>query len=189
MRERLSKAYERASSMPCTPRGRLPRRLPYINIGACASATYRSLKMQNASIQDLVGIDEVPLQAPAPAAASKRKRQLLSRGFREGLVKLCRDHGCEFVGKPLRKDAAVRYLRALLPNQPAGRPSEERITKAAQLLRTYQSQYPNESHSERWRRIYGQIPNLKTSKEKRNLRAAVRSRTYARRRRRDKAKQ
>jgi hypothetical protein len=131
----------------------------------------------------------VALQAPAPAAG-KRKLQLLSRGFREGLVKLCLDHGCEFVGKPLLKDAAVRYLRALLPNQPAGRPREENITIASRLYRRCRRNYPHESYSETWARIYPMaIPNLETllpreaSRQKRNLRAAVRSRPYPPRRR------
>jgi hypothetical protein len=133
------------------------------------------------------------------AAAGKRKRQLLPHAFRKELAKLARRYAHVFDGKPTLKDVAVRYFRALL--QPhrrfsPGRPCEQHITTASRLFKTYRKRHSTETNSATWARVYPvAIPGLDTlvpreaSRQKRNLRAAVRSRPNARRRRRAKAKQ
>ena len=133
----------------------------------------------------------------AVAAAGKGKRQLLPRTFREALAKLTRRCAHLFEEKPTLKNIAVRYFRALLqPHRRSGRPCEQRVTIASRLFRIYRKRYPTETYSATWARGYpvaipglDALPPREASREKRNLRAAVRSRPNARRRRRAKAKQ
>jgi hypothetical protein len=130
----------------------------------------------------------------AVVAAAKWKPQLLPRTFRRELAKLTGRYAQAFEGKPALKAIAVRYFRAILqPHRRSGRPCDQNVTTASRLLKTYRKRYPNETYSDRWARVYPTaIPDLETlppreaSREKSNLRAAVRSRTNARRRRRAK---
>jgi len=128
---------------------------------------------------------------PVAEAAATRKRkhhsQQLSPDFRQGLMDLARNHSDEFSGRPAMKNIATRYFRALLqPHKPSGRPRKESIRAASRLLGIYRRRYPSESPSDHWCRIYAKIPNLETARDRRNLRLAVRSRSY--RRKRSKAK-
>jgi hypothetical protein len=131
------------------------------------------------------------------ATTGKQKRQLLPGGFRKELAKLARRYAYVFDGKPTMKDVAVRYFRALLqPHRRSGRPCGQRITIASRLFKTYRKRYSTEAYSATWARVYpvaipglDALPRREASREKRNLRAAVRSRPNARRRRRAKAKQ
>jgi len=135
--------------------------------------------------------------AAQAAAAGKRKRQLLPRRFRKELAKLARRYAHVFDGKPTLKNVAVRYFRALLqPHRRSGRPCEQRITTASRLFKTYRKRYSAETYSATWARVYPvvipglrDLPPREASQQKRGLRAAVRSRPNARRRRRAKAKQ
>jgi hypothetical protein len=96
----------------------------------------------------------------------------------------------------LRRVAARLFLAGLQPRRRSGRPCDREITTAAMLFKRYRNQYPKEPYDRTWKRIYpvaipgyeGLSPPSAKSMRERNLRAGVRSRRNARRRRRAKAK-
>jgi hypothetical protein len=128
-------------------------------------------------------------------ATRKRKRQragpALPREIRKDITQFARElkrqHRHLFTADPKLKDRAARFLRSLLPPQrKRGRPGLDSVTRAIRLLKQFRRQFPHESPTTIWQRIYPQaIPNYDamTKVAQKDARGTLRERVRWRQRR------
>jgi hypothetical protein len=135
------------------------------------------------------------LPESAPTMRHLRKPSRLPAEARKLVLAHARQFNKEYSGlfqqtPGLRCVVGRLYLAGLQPRRRAGRRCDPRITRAAMLFRRLCKKYPVESPTQIWDRVYRRVvPGFdgltarEKSKTASNLRAAVRSRRNARRRR------
>jgi hypothetical protein len=135
------------------------------------------------------------LSESTPTMKRLRKRPRLPAEARKLVLAHARQFSKEYSGlfkqtPGLRCFVGRLYLAGLQPRRRPGRRCEPRITRAAILFNQFRKKYTIETSAQIWDRVYCRVvpgfeglPAREKSKIASNLRAAVRSRRNARRRR------